>query len=217
MFERTGPFFCLPYVQFFTLLRKHYLVFIYNKGMKNFIFIFAILLHLKSWAQGRPEFVCWEQGQMPGFAFEALADDCGDGKVKMSGTVSDSEVAEKKVVCTMPAACIAVTPKVLALLKRNLGIDKTADLKRFNNFQIMGAFNNTEYMPKYSWLQCEGKGKLAKDSNGKLNLAEAKCPAINDCANGSQVFYAMSPIQPMTIPDSGRPADQVQEYPKVKR
>lgn len=185
--------------------------------MKN-ISILISLLCLSLFVQASVEYACWESNQMPGMAFEATGTECNDGTMKSVGTISETTTGDKKIVCMMPASCIALSPSVIRLLRNKLGVEKAADLTKFTTAQIRDVFTGTPYFERNSFLQCEGKGKILPDMAGSLTLMDAKCPTVSECANSQQVSYNMNVMSiPTTLPAGGLRQPDVKAIPQRRR
>lgn len=187
---------------------------------KPILFLFVLLIYLNSFsAVTAPtiEYVCWQQGTIPGFAFESSSANCGDGRVSEHGTVSDEATGEKKIVCLLPAACVALSPKVRELLQKNIGVNTVKGLAKFSSSQIFQALHNSEYTGRFSYLSCEGSGKISKETNeitkGKIGLDEAKCPTVTECANSNQVFYNIQGVSPGLSDSLGTGQPEIKQVP----
>lgn len=164
--------------------------------MKKYLSLILFFCSLSSYAV---EYLCWQIEEFPGTAFEASAVKCPDG-IKEKGTVAQTTGTSKRIVCSMPAMCLALTPSVVQILQSRL--NKTIEeIKKMDSKDLLIPLAKTGFVGRPSHVVCEGKGTIKKDGFGNLSLQEAKCPGFTACANAEELFYNAS-LAPMTIETS---------------
>lgn len=157
--------------------------------------ILALLIPCYSFAV---EYICWQQADFSGVAFESAVTRCGNEK-KEKGSVAGESTQDKKIVCIVPAMCLALTDELVSTLQKKTGLTSVADIKKLDSKVIQGTLFNTKYIGRPSQLTCEGTGSMSIDSFQKLAMTEAKCPNFTACANSDELFYNMSLGPPQTI------------------
>ncbi len=145
------------------------------------------------------EYICWQIGDLPGMAFETSATNC-PGSVKEKGSPTETLVMSKRIICTMPATCLALTPSVIQLLQSRFN-KNIEEIKKLDSKDLLLPLANTGFAGRPSSIVCEGKGSIKRDRFGTLTLQDVKCPGFTACANTEEVFYNTS-MAPMTLETS---------------
>jgi hypothetical protein len=147
------------------------------------------------------EYVCWQIPALQGLAFESSATNCIGGK-KEKGNTQRINV-EKKIVCMIPAMCVALTPNIVEILKMKTGLSQVSDIKKLDGKLIHIALQNTPYMGRQSTVICEGTGTSKPNGYGILAFDQAKCPSFTACANSEELFYNQSVSFPTASDNPG--------------
>lgn len=158
----------------------------------------SLLILFSSTSSKAIEYICWQVAELPGLAFESSATNCLGEKDK--GSVAQTPVLTKRIVCMMPATCLALTPRVIQILQTRLN-RSIEEIKKLDSKDLLLPLANTGFNGLPSNIVCEGKGSIKKDNFGNLSLQDAKCPNFTACANTEEIFYNTS-MSPMTIETS---------------
>ena len=161
--------------------------------MKRYLSFALLLFSLKS---NGVEYVCWQQMELQGMAFEASALNCPGRPKKEKGSVAQNAEMRKAIVCIIPAVCLALTPRVSQLLIEKTGLQNIEDIKKLDSKLIQTALMNTPFIGRPSSVVCEGRGSAKADDFGKLGLTDAACPNFTACANSDEIFYNMAVTPP---------------------
>lgn len=167
--------------------------------MKKFILFLLLFVFGKVQAV---EYVCWQQAELQGMAFESSIVNCPDGVQKEKGTAAEQAGMPKSIVCMIPAVCLALTPKVVEHLRKNTGLSYLEDIKKLDSKLIQTVLADTNYIGRPSTVVCEGKGTAKNDPFGKLSIDNASCPNFTACANAEELFYNMSLQLPANVTSS---------------
>lgn len=151
--------------------------------------IFTLLL-LSAFQLHAVEYVCWQMPALQGLAYESSAANCPGGQ-KEKGNVQRINT-EKKIVCMIPAMCVALTPNIVQIIKTNTPALEISDIKKLDGKAIHKALQNSPYMGRASTVICEGTGISQANDYGILAFDQAKCPSFTACANSEELFYNQS-------------------------